>query len=180
MNYEELLKYLDMEDPSEFAYFDSMADLLECEEAIEQEAVNRLFSEACAGNVSELINNYFEDITNGLPEDSDEVFSLLEQVRLCLTGLIENAEDESDIRRFTDEFCRFRDWYSFDSEVEIVSEDTGAIAFQCLRDAIATARAEKFGGESFRYNFAKASEYEIDSYTMSFAELIAAEDDTEE
>ena len=179
MNYQDLLTYLDIEDPSEFAYFDSMADLIECEDIIEQEAVNRLFEEADRKTVSELLDNYFEDVTNGLPDDSDEVFSILEQVRLCLIGLIENAEDESDIRRFTDAFCRVRDWYSCDSEVEIIDED-GYEECQCLRDAITTARAEKVGGEEYRYNFAKATDYEIDSYTMSFAELIAAEGDTDE
>ena len=37
MDYRELLEYLDIEDPSEFVYFETLADLLECEEYIEPE-----------------------------------------------------------------------------------------------------------------------------------------------
>lgn len=175
MNYEELLTYLDIDDPAEFAYFETMADLVESEEYIEMEAMYQLFEGADMEKVSGLIDEYFEEITNRLPDDSDEIFSLLDQIRLCLTGLAANAEDESDIRMFTDEFHRFREWYVYESEVEIIPED-GASDYQSVRDAITTARVEKLGGEEYRYNYEKALDYEIDSYTMSFAELVAAED----
>lgn len=180
MNYEELLEYLDLDSPEEFQYFEAMADLVECEDTIEQEAVFGVFEGADSEMTAQLFDDYFEEITKGLPEDSDDVFMLLDQIRLCLTGLAANAEEESDFRLLTDEFCRFRDWYSFDSQVELIPEDGGAAAIFCMRDAITTARIEKLGGEKYRYNFENALDYEIDSYTMSFAELMAAEDGEEE
>lgn len=180
MNYDDLLIYLGLEDGSEFQYFETMADLVECEEYIEQEAMWRLFTEADATTVSGLIDDYFEEIINGLPDDSGEIYSLLEQIRLCLAGLIINAEDASDIRMFTDEFYRFRSWYSEESEVELISEEVGTSDYICLRDAITAARMETLGGERYRYNFENALNYEVDSYTMSFADLIATEDDYNE
>ena len=76
----------------------------------------------------------------------------------------------------TDEFNRFRTWYSFESQVELSPEDGGYGDTVCLRDAITSARIEKLGGEKYRYDFNSALDYEIDSYTMSFAELAAIEE----
>lgn len=178
MNYEDLMTYLDLEDPSELEYFETMADLIESEEYIEQEALFELFYNANKNKVSMLIDEYFEEISNGLPDDSDGIYSLLDQMRLCLIGLAENGIDESDIRLFTDEFSRFREWYVYESQVEVIP-DEGPSGFQCVRDAIATARAEKVGGCEYRYDFEQALSYEIDSYTMSIAELAAFEEDDE-
>lgn len=183
MNYSEMLVYLDLESPEEFRFFEMMADLIESEEDIELEAMYQLFKDADRAEVSRLLDDYFEDTTNALPDDSDEVFSLLDQIRLLLIGLIDNAEDDSDYRRFADEFNRFRNWYSYDSQVEVLpddeSEEDEPIEYACLRDAITTARADRINGENHRYNYENALDFEIDSYTMSFAELIAAEDDEE-
>ena len=157
-----------------------MADLVECEENIEQEALYELFYRSDKATLSRLIDEYFEEVTNGLPDDSDGIYSLLDQIRLCLIGLISNAESESDIRRFTDEFYRFREWYVYDSEVDVYSADGGMEECLCLRDAITNARAEKVGGEECRFDFSKSLDYEIDSYTMSFADLITKENDSDD
>ena len=39
MNYEELLEYLDLDEAAQFEYFEAMADLIESEEYVEQEAM---------------------------------------------------------------------------------------------------------------------------------------------
>ena len=177
MNYEELMDYLDLANGADFQYFEAMADLIESDEYVEQEAMFRLFDEADNTMTAELINNYFEDVTGGLPEDSGEILSLMEQIRMCLEGIIMNSEEESELRKFTDEFHRFRNWYSEESEVELLPEEGGAPLYQCLRDAITTARMERLGGDKYRYNFENALDYELDSYIMSFADLMASEDD---
>ena len=176
MDYYELLKFLDLEDPSEFIYFEAMADLVESEEYIEQEAVYALFEGADDTMIAELFEDYFEDILEGLPADSSGIYSLLHQIKMTLIGMAGNIEEESDLRRLTDEFCRFREWYVSGSDVELSPEDGGESIHQCLRDAITTARMEKLGGDRYRYSFEEAMDYELDSYTMSFAELAAAED----
>lgn len=179
MNYKELLVYLGIDSPEEFKFFEMMADIIESEEDIELEAIYQVFRDADKEDISSLLDDYFEEITNALPDDSDSMFSLLDQIRLLLIGLIDNAESDSDYRRFADEFNRFRIWYSYDSQVEILpdDEDEGFEDVQCLRDAITTARIDRLNGESHRYNYDQALDYEIDSYTMSFANLMAAEDE---
>ena len=176
MDYEALINYLDLENGSDFQYFEAMADMIEADEYIEQEAMYRLFEEAENDMIAELLNNYFEDAVGGLPEDAGEIVSLMEQVRMSLEGLILNAEDESDLRRFTGEFHQFRNWYSEESEVELLPEKRGEPLHQCLRDAITTARIERLGGDKYSYNFENALDYQLDSYIMSFSDLAASED----
>lgn len=177
MNYEELLEYLDIEDPSEFVYFETMADLLESEEYIEPEAYCRLFQGADRDTAAAVTEEYFEDILEGLPEDAQEVYALLHQIKLSIAGMLTNAEDEDDVRKLSDEVYRFRNWYCEGSEVELTPDAGGETLLQCLRDAITTARMEKLGGDRYRYDFSRALDYELNDYVVSFAELFAAEDD---
>ena len=176
MNYEELLEYLDLENSADFQYFEAMADLVECEDYIEPEAIYKLFADAEREVVSQIIGDYFEDILDGLPEDAGEIYSLLHQIKMGLMGMIVNAEDEDDMRKFADEVYSFRNWYSEESEVELTPETGDGRLYQNLRDAITTSRIEKLGGERYRYDFENALDYELDGYTMSFAEMIAAEE----
>lgn len=66
MNYEELLEYLELDDGTQLEYFEAMADLIESEEYIEQEAVYQLFEQADNTMIEELLNDYFEDILEGM------------------------------------------------------------------------------------------------------------------
>ena len=180
MDFYELLEYLDLESAAEFQYFEAMADLVECDEYIEQEAVYALFEGADETMIPELLEDYFEDLLEGLPEDAGEIYSLLHQIKMSLIGLAQNRgkglDAESDLRRLVDEFCRFRTWYVEESDVELTPDRGGPVLHQCLRDAITTSRMQRLGGEMYRYSFEWALQYELDSYTMSFAELAAAED----
>lgn len=179
MNYEELLEYLDLEDAMQFEYFEAMADLIESEEYIEQEALFQLFEGADNTMITELLEDYFEDILEGLPDASSEMYSLLHQIKVMLIGLSANTEEDSDLRLFTDEFHRFRNWYTHESEVELIPEDGGRPIYHSVRDAITAARLEKLGGEKYRYDFENALVYELDSYSMSFADLAKAEDEND-
>ena len=88
------------------------------------------------------------------------------------------AEDDSDYRKFTDEFYKFREWYVIDSQVEVIPDnEDDPEDCQSLRDAITTARIDKLNGNNHRFNFEKGANYEVDGYTMSFAELAAIEDE---
>lgn len=175
MNFNELLEYLDIEEAVQFEYFEAMADLIELEEYIEYEALYSLFEGADNTMVEELLNDYFEDVLEGLPENSGEIYSLLHQIKMSLIGMASNMEDENDLRRFTDEFFKFRNWYSQESEVRLISEDTGDEFYYNVRDAITASRLEKLGGEKYSYDFEEALDYPLDSYTISFADLAASE-----
>lgn len=179
MDYQQLLEYLDIEDGSQFEYFEAMADLVESEDYIDYEAMYGLFQKADTTVLCELINDYFEDILEGLPEDSGEIYSLLHQIKLALTGLASGMDGEDDLRKFTDEFYRFRNWYSHESEVMLMPEEGGRPEYNNVRDAITASRMEKLGGDKYRYDFENALGYHLDDYVISFSELAQAEDEND-
>ena len=178
MNFEELLRYLDLENAAQFEYFEAMADLLESEEYIEPEAMYQLFEGADQTVVAALIEDYFEDLLQGLPDNAGEIFSLLHQIELSLSGMISNLEDDSDLRRFTDEFYRFQSWYSHESEVKLLPE-SGDTLYHNVRDAITASRLEKLGGEKYSYDFENALHYKLDSYIVAFSDLMKTEEEND-
>ena len=103
----------------------------------------------------------------------------MHQIKLTLSGMINNIDDDSDLRRFTDEFFKFKNWYSEESEVAMAPDNGGATVYMCVRDAITSARMEKLGGEKFSYDFENALDYELDSYTVAFSDLVQTESDNE-
>ena len=183
MNYKDLTVYLNIENGSELQYFEEMADLIESDEPIDHDALMQLFSEIDTQTVSELIDNYFNDITDVLPGEHSDMYSLLDQIRLELTGCVReiDPEDPDSVQAFTDRFSRFRSWYVYDTEVYVLERDPEGESpdheyTQSVRDAIVTARAGRFSDEEFEFDFSDALDYEIDYYTVSFSDLIEAED----
>ena len=184
MNYYELTDYLEIDSGAELKYFEDMADLIESDEYIDNDALLKLFEESEYLTVASLLDEYFGDITGGLPAEYSEIYSLLDQIRLELTGLIRNAsaDDPDSVRSFTDRFCRFRNWYVYESEVSVTDrtgeEEDGAREYeQSVRDAIATARAGKLSGGEFAFDFSGALDYDIDFYAMSLADLVDSVDE---
>jgi len=175
MNYVELIDYLELENGSQLQYFEEMADLIESDEPIEHEALMQLFGEAQTETVAGLLEEYFQDVTGGIPEEYSDMFALMDRIRLELTGTIRgaSAEDPDSIRDFTDRFYRFRNWYVYDTEVSVL-ENASREYIQSVRDAIATARAGQFSGGEYAFDFSPALDYEIDYYAMSFSDLIDA------
>ena len=187
MNYYDLIEYLDIESGAELRYFEEMADLIESDEHIDYDALLKLFEEIDRDVAAELLDEYFNDITDGIPGDYSEMFSLLEQIRMELTGVIRSISDDDpeSFRNFTDRFYRFRNWYVYDSVVSVLAreeEESGIFGReyeQSVRDAIATARAGKLNGEEYAFDFSMALDYDIDYYEMSFSDLISSVDQDE-
>ena len=182
MNYYELIEYLDIDSGSELEYFEEMADIIESDEHIDHEALMQLFGEMEPVTAAALLDEYFNEIMGGLPSDYSEMFSLLDQIRLELTGTIRNAsaDDPDSMRDFTDRFYRFRNWYVYDTEVSVLNRTSDREYEQSVRDAIATARAGKLSGEEYAFDFATALDYDIDYYAMSFSDLIDTVEDSSE
>ena len=168
MDYEELLEYLDLDDPSQFEYFEAMADLVESEEYIENEAVYKLFDGADKTMIAELLSDYFEDIMEGVPEEEAELFTLLDNIKRVLKGYAENTDDERSIVLFTDEVSRFRNWYNFDTDVECQSRKDGSTRTVPVREALVLYRIEKLRADEYMYDFSECLDYPLDEYVVSF------------
>lgn len=179
MNREELYQHLDIDEPAEFQYFENIAGLLECEVDIPYEELYALIEEVDKEVLADLINNYFEEVTDFVPGDEAEFYLLIDKIRLSLMGLAKNSDEENVLSNLVEELDRFRNWYSVESRVICTSILTGDETAEPLRDALTLARLEKIDGDKYSYDFSDCTDYKLDEYIMSFGDIVAAEE-TEE
>ena len=176
MNINELLEMLDLEVGAQFEYFECMSDLVEAEDEINADVMYQLFKDIDMEIMADLLNNYFDDILEAVPEDAMEVYTLLDSVKMSMIGMAKNIGDETDTVRFAEQFAAFRNWYSIDSQVYLAEignyENEQCV---CMRDALTMHRCEELGGEKYEYTFDEALNFEMDEYSMSFADLINEE-----
>lgn len=180
MDLNELMEMLEIDEPSEFEYFENLADLIESEETIPEETLFQLFSQTDPKVVADLIHNYFEDMLEAMPEYSTEMFTLLENIKRSLIGLLQTSDDESLLLHFVEELYRFKVWYCAESEVTCKSLSDGEEKVLPLRDALVLSRLEKMEEDEYQYDFEECLKYEIDEYIMSFADLAVEEVDEDE
>ena len=169
-----LYQMLDIESPSDFQYFENLSDLLECDEHIEYDDLYFIFKDVNKENLSQLVHDYFEELSDFIPGDAAELFVLLEKIKLSLMGMLKSADEENILATFTEEINRFRIWYSTDSSVICTSLDGNGEEDVPLRDALALSRLEGLDGDKYSYDFSKCLDYSLDEYIMSFGDIISA------
>lgn len=168
MDLNELFEIVDIESAEDFKYFDNFAALMESDDYIPAEVMYELFAEVDTDVLSELTDNYFEDIMEGVPEEEAELFTLLDNIKRVLKGYAENTDDERSIVLFTDEVSRFRDWYNFDTDVECQSRKDGSTRTVPVRDTLVLYRIEKLKADEYQYDFSECLDYPLDEYVVSF------------
>ena len=165
---EELLELLDIDVPEEFEYFEHLAELLECTEDISPEAFCAVLMEVDQKILTELLETYFEDVLQGIPEDALDFYTLMTTIRQSLLGLSMSTSQSDQRRFFAEELFRFRVWYVFDSVVYCKSKTGGPASAIPVCEALALYRLEKLGEEAFEYDFSEAMDYSLDEYSISF------------
>ena len=168
MDLNELFEIVDIESAEDFKYFDNFAALMESDDYIPAEVMYELFAEVDTDVLSELTDNYFEDIMEGVPEEEAELFTLLDNIKRVLKGYAENTDDERSIVLFTDEVSRFRNWYNFDTDVECQSRKDGSTRTVPVREALVLYRIEKLRADEYVYDFSECLDYPLDEYVVSF------------
>ncbi len=168
MDLNELFEIVDIESAEDFKYFDNFAALMESDDYIPAEVMYELFAEVDTDVLSELTDNYFEDIMEGVPEEEAELFTLLDNIKRVLKGYAENTDDERSIVLFTDEVSRFRNWYNFDTDVECQSRKGGSTRTVPVREALVLYRIEKLRADEYQYDFSECLDYPLDEYIVSF------------
>lgn len=179
MKLEKLLEFLELEDPSDFEFFENLAELMETDMEIESETMYQMLEAVDMEVMGELLESYFQEILESLPEDAMEMYTLLDSVRMALVGMSKHLEEERDLVLFADELTRFRNWYSLDSTVwvrEIAEKKPLREKEMPLRDALTLVRMEQLGGEKYDYIFEEAMDFEMEQYTVTFADLTEESD----
>ena len=179
LNYDELMRMLDIEHPEDFSYFENMADLLESEESIEREAICGLLAKADKAAIAELIRDYIDDVCENVPSNEAELFTLLDTIKLSLSGMArQSAREDTMVVMLADELLRFRQWYSHKKKVLCTDKDDRTESAVTVAEAVALYRLEKIGEAEYDYDFSDVLDYPIDEYIIAFADL--SDEDEEE
>ena len=180
MTKQEFYDMLDIETAEDFKYVENVAQYLECEDEIEFSDLAGLIKELDKDQAAGLFDDYFEEIMEFIPETETEVYSLFSSIRRCLSGMLKNALEESEEAKTAEELERFRRWYSMDSKVYLSGVNDLSEREETLRDALFSKRMEPLGGEKYFYDFTEAMDYPLEEYVMSFGDMIALAEGSEE
>jgi len=173
--FEKLLDRLELDEAKDFQYFENFADLVETEEKIDFDDLYLLIKDVDFITLSELIEQYFEELLNNLPDSSDEIFSLINTIGMSLAGMARSMEEENDIVLFCEELERFRAWYLFDGVVKSVQGECSVL------EALTDIRVEKLEGNigNNEYDFSECLNYELKEYVVSFKDIMESDYDGE-
>lgn len=169
MNFNELLEMLGIEGAGEFSYFENFADLLECEEPIEYAAIFELISEVELPILKELVEGYFDDMTENMPADSVHLFTLMETIKKSFVGILALVGDQDgdvQIGLFVDEIYKFREWYLEENLASCKSIDGKKQLSLSICQSFYLHRLEKLNNEQYAYDFTDCLGYKIEEYAM--------------
>ena len=179
MEIEGLLEILEIESVSDFSFFEHYAELVESEEDIPIEIISLLFNDVDNDILTELNEGYFEDILKYIPDDAIDFYTLLSSIGQTLTSIAGNADVENP-NLFTDEFFKFRNWYTFDSEVHCV-QISDKTEIECtISQALTLYRLENLNDEQYLYDFTDCLDYPMDEYIVSISALSGDDNDDDE
>ena len=157
MDLERLYEILDIEDPSEFMYFENLAELLEYEDPFDPDVVYQLMGQVDLETFCQLIESYFDDIIGSIPGEESEMIQLLESEKDNLMTLCKPEEgDDHGILRLSDRLMLFKEWYSEIASCSVEKDDE--VTMMPPRDAFAEARLARLG-EEIVLDFSSALNY---------------------
>ena len=178
MDKEELYELLDIEDGSDFTYFENLAELFETDKELPSDLIYELLSEIDLDAFREMCVTYFEQMQDAVPDDETDFYTLLENIKNVLVGMTESCSSEEEgeeydrtLSELAEETARFHDWYTEEALVSCENNDTGEKEVLSVRDALYQSRSSKLTEESFTFDFSNAMDYELSEYSMSFADL---------
>jgi len=160
MTKEKLFEILELDSPQDFSYFEQMAELLENEDEIPFNLFYEALSQIDADTAANLIENYFEDFSNAIPDDEDDFVCLVDSIKQNLLLGAENIDDEAVRRDFAECLYAFRTWLHKDKGAKV-----GGIPCSVFT-AVTEHRSEKLGGNTSRYEFPSVKDYELDNISV--------------
>jgi len=178
MTLAQLYKKLDMEDPSELEYFEQFADLMEMDEDIPFDLFYMALSGAEAETAGDLVENYFEDLTNAAPDEENELVSIIDSVEQNLLLLAPDISNDEVRRDFAQQLYKFRCWYKKEGSVSIDGQPASVF------EAVLSFREGKIGGQIRSLDFSGSLDYELDDVSYGIGgyqkiDVVKTEEDEE-
>ncbi len=179
MTLSKLFAALDMETAEDLEYFEQFADLMEMDEDISFDVFYAALSGMNAETAGELAENYFEDLAGALPDDENDMASLVDSVEQNLLLLASDIDRDEVRRSFAQQLYKFRTWYKDPVGAEVDGLSVSPFT------AVVQAREDKLAGGSHDISFSGCSDYDLDdaSYGLGRYEKVdvvkTEEDDNE-
>jgi hypothetical protein len=180
MNIDELLELLEIESPDEFEYFEHLAELIECMDDIPYDVFFSVLNVAEPLVLTELLDSYFEDSLQGIPDEAADFYTLFLTIRQSLIGLAGECTSLEQRRLFVDELYRFRTWYTFESIVHCINRADNTVFDVPVVEALSLFRLEKLGETIYQFDFTESLNYPVEEYTVSFTYSLKEEDNEED
>jgi len=171
MDLDELLALLDIETPSDLAYFEQFADMMEEPRDITFEALNALVEGMEPDSLSELLEGYFEEILKSVPDGEDDLYTLLLNISVTLQSL-STGNEEDGMSIFAEELYKFRSWYLFENSVICEDRSDGSEREIPLSEALTNNRVQNFTDDDYLFDFSGALDYQLDEYIVSLGDII--------
>ncbi len=149
-----------MDGPEDLGYFEQLADLLESEEDIPFESFYAALSGAEADTLSEITESYFEEMSGAIPDNADDINSLLENIKHQLLMRIADPSDRDGRRRFAEELFKFREWLNSPAGARV-----SGIQMSVL-EAVTAGREGRLIGREDSFDFSSSLDYELDELVM--------------
>lgn len=156
MTLAKLFALLEMESAEELEYFEQFADLMEMDEELSFDLFYAALSGLNAETAGELAENYFEELAGALPDDENDMASLVDSVEQNLLLLASDIDQDEVRRSFAQQLYKFRTWYKDPVGAEV--DGMAVSPFQ----AVVQAREDKLSGTSHSISFSGCSDYDLD------------------
>ena len=168
MDKTQLYKKLDIEDASEFKYYENLSALLEEDDHIEENLIRDLIKDVSKDHLAEHMDSFFESFLGNIPDDENDLYLLVDSIGRAMTGLISEDMAQEDINALASEIFRFRKWYIHESNVfdKLRREETS------VRDARYEIVAAGFLGEDTDFDFRTALDYGLDGYDIRITDVM--------
>lgn len=160
----DLKRIFDIETLSDFADFDQFSILIEDVENVDEDMFYEILDVVDENMLAELIECYFDDIKQGVPDDSVEIYGMLSVTAINFKNRLMQIESHTDKMTFIDELYRFRQWYMEDGQVQCKDLKKNISEEISICEALIRFRAEKLNEGKFEYDFSLCEEFTTDEY----------------
>ena len=161
MTLSQMYEMLQMDGPEDFQYFEQLADLLETEEPIEFDILYTVLSAVPAEDIGELIENYFDEMVNALPDEENEIVSLVDSISQNLLLLAADVEQEKVRAELVHQLEKFRGWYH--DKNGVLADGMPLSVFE----AVTQCREDRLCGTQTRFTFDNCLGYDLDDASIS-------------
>lgn len=164
MNRNDLIQIFDIETFRDFIDFEHFSTLIEDVENIDED----MFFETVDGVATlvfmGLIDYYFEDIRQGVPDECADIDSMLSSVSLNFRNRVKQIENHTEKMQFADELYRFRLWYMQEGQVGCKDLATGDEDKISVCEALTRCRMQKLNEGKFEYDFSRCEPFVTEEY----------------